>query len=148
MLNIGFGELLLLVALVLILVGPERLPHMMRSMGRMYGKLRRQSDELRRALMAEADLMELSDRRASLRERQRQIQRARGENAEAAARGSGPVVEDPDALEPTVDTAPELELGDTTQAEQALADRAARTLPEGVVPRDRAETAQAGDDGD
>ena len=124
MLNIGFGELLVLVALVLIVVGPERLPQMMRSMGRMYGKVRRQSDELRRAFMAEADLLDVSDRRVALRERQRQIQEAKAQKAEQET--------EPDTS--TVESNPLIQ-GNTEAAEQALAAVEARALPDGVVPQ-------------
>jgi len=134
MLNIGFGELLVLVALVLIVVGPERLPQMMRSMGRMYGKVRRQSDELRRAFMAEADLLDVSDRRVQLRERQRQIQEAQNQKeGERSDEGEAP----PAADTPATETNALIE-GDTAAAERALAAVEARTLPEGVVPQSEA----------
>ena len=127
MLNIGFGELLVLVALVLIVVGPERLPQMMRSMGRMYGKVRRQSDELRRAFMAEADMLNASDRRVALRERQRQIQEAKAQKDEQKTPAATPTAESSTLIE-----------GNTEAAEQALSAMEARTLPEGVVPQGEA----------
>jgi sec-independent protein translocase protein TatB len=133
MLNIGFGELLVLVALVLIVVGPERLPHMMRSMGRMYGKVRRQSDELRRAFMAEADLLDVSDRRVQLRERQRQIQEAQKQkDGEQSDEGGAPPAADADTAAAVANAMIE---GDTAAAEQALAAVETRTLPAGVVPQ-------------
>ncbi len=133
MLNIGIGELIVLVALVLIVVGPERLPQMMRSMGRMYGKVRRQSDELRRAFMAEADLIDASERRVALKERQRQIKEAKQQKQREAAEQ-----EDSSTQEnvPAADVSPTSCEGDTEAAEQALAAIAARALPEGVVPRE------------
>ena len=39
MLNFGLGELILIAAIVLVFVGPQRLPEMLRTMGRIYGKI-------------------------------------------------------------------------------------------------------------
>ena len=47
MLGIGPEELLLVALLALLVLGPERLPKVMRDMGRVVGDLRRTSDELR-----------------------------------------------------------------------------------------------------
>jgi sec-independent protein translocase protein TatB len=47
MFGIGTGELLLLLVLALIVLGPERMPRMARDIGRVVGELRRTSDELR-----------------------------------------------------------------------------------------------------
>jgi sec-independent protein translocase protein TatB len=76
MLNFGFGEILIVLVLAIVVVGPERLPTMLRFMGRQYGKLMRASNELRRAFMLEADrtdsatrTRELKDRRERARQR-------------------------------------------------------------------------------
>ncbi|MFH1463144.1 MAG: twin-arginine translocase TatA/TatE family subunit [Pseudomonadota bacterium] len=58
MLNIGFGEILLIAALLLVVVGPERLPKMLRIAGQYYGKLRRAAQELQMAFMDEGDLLD------------------------------------------------------------------------------------------
>ncbi len=83
MLNFGFGEILIVMVLALIFVGPERLPHMIRWLGRQYGKLMRASDELRRAFVLEADRMDAEQRTADLK-RRRDEARARAEEARRA----------------------------------------------------------------
>jgi sec-independent protein translocase protein TatB len=54
MFNIGPGELMAIAAVALIVLGPQRLPEALRSVGRVVGELRRISggfqDELRRAI--------------------------------------------------------------------------------------------------
>ncbi|HUQ41605.1 MAG TPA: twin-arginine translocase TatA/TatE family subunit [Candidatus Limnocylindrales bacterium] len=47
MFGVGPEELLLIALLGLLVLGPERLPKMMRDVGRVVGDLRRTSDELR-----------------------------------------------------------------------------------------------------
>ncbi|TMC79507.1 MAG: twin-arginine translocase subunit TatB [Chloroflexi bacterium] len=51
MFGIGTGELLLLLIIALIVLGPERMPRMARDIGRVVGELRRTSDELRDEFM-------------------------------------------------------------------------------------------------
>jgi sec-independent protein translocase protein TatB len=58
MLNIGLGEILLIGCLLLVVVGPERLPKMLRVAGRYYAKLRRAANELQSAFMDEGDLLD------------------------------------------------------------------------------------------
>ena len=67
MLNLGFGEILIFSLLALVVVGPERLPTMVRFLGRQYGKLLRASRELRRAFYMEAERVESQERRENLK---------------------------------------------------------------------------------
>lgn len=67
MLNLGFGEIIIASLLALVVVGPERLPTMIRFMGRQYGKLMRASRELRRAFYMEAERVESEERREKLK---------------------------------------------------------------------------------
>ena len=55
MFSFGFGEILIIGVVLLLFVGPDRLPQLMRTAGRAYGQLRRAADEMRRAFMMEAD---------------------------------------------------------------------------------------------
>lgn len=53
--NIGLGEILLIGILLLVVVGPERLPGILRQAGRYYGMLRRTAMDFQQAFMQEAD---------------------------------------------------------------------------------------------
>lgn len=48
MLDIGWSELLLIAVVAILVVGPKELPGMLRSLGRMIGKVRRTADEFRK----------------------------------------------------------------------------------------------------
>ena len=67
MLNFGMGELALLALIALLVVGPERLPLMVRFLGRQYGKLMRASRELRRAFVMEAERVDAEIRSKELK---------------------------------------------------------------------------------
>ncbi len=51
MFGIGTGEILLILVIALIVLGPERMPQIARDLGRVMGDLRRTSDELQRELL-------------------------------------------------------------------------------------------------
>ena len=72
MLGLGPGELLLVLIVVIVVVGPDRLPQFMRGAGRLYSQLRRAADEMRRSLVLEAD-------RQDAEARYEEMQRRRGE---------------------------------------------------------------------
>ena len=49
--SVGFGEWFVLLAVVLVVVGPKRLPSTARQLGKYYGKFRRAADSFKRQLM-------------------------------------------------------------------------------------------------
>jgi len=49
--DVGIGEWFVLLAVILVVVGPRRLPEMARTFGNWYGKFRRVADSFRRQLM-------------------------------------------------------------------------------------------------
>jgi sec-independent protein translocase protein TatB len=84
MLNFGFGEIVLIMVLAIVVVGPERLPEMLRFLGKQYGKVMRASNDLRRAFMLEADRADAEKRAALLRERREQARQRAQEAREKA----------------------------------------------------------------
>jgi sec-independent protein translocase protein TatB len=88
MLSLGFSEMLVVGIVLLIAVGPERLPHVTRTLGRMYGQIRRAADELRRALVIEADRMDEKERLVELRRRRMEAERERKARDAAVAEGA------------------------------------------------------------
>jgi len=64
MFGIGTGELLLLLVIALIVLGPERMPKVARDLGRMVGDLRRTSDELREEFLNADKLIDAAAKQA------------------------------------------------------------------------------------
>jgi len=83
MLSLGWGEIFLMGAVALVVVGPERLPRLLRELGRYYGQLRRAADELRRSFVLEADRQDAEERYAKLQERRAAAAEARKRAMEA-----------------------------------------------------------------
>ena len=60
MFGIGPEELMLVAVLALLVLGPERLPKVMRDMGRIVGDLRKTSDELRTEFLNADKLLDVA----------------------------------------------------------------------------------------
>lgn len=110
MANFGLTEMLLVGILVIVFVGPDDLPKLMRTLGRAYGKVRRASDELRRAFTLEVDRVEAESRAEQIRHRRKELLERRRANLEKAqedgegvARGDLGPAEEPPAEEPPAD---------------------------------------------
>ncbi|BBB32018.1 sec-independent protein translocase protein TatB [Thermotomaculum hydrothermale] len=58
MFGIGFGELLLLLVIALIVFGPEKLPEVAKTLGKFYRQVRDYSDSLRETVERELNLEE------------------------------------------------------------------------------------------
>ena len=84
MLNLGFSEIILIMAVALVVIGPDRLPEVLRFMGRQYGKLTRASNDLRRAFMMEAERSDIEKRAESLRKRREEARNRIAEQRERA----------------------------------------------------------------
>ncbi|MFT7520703.1 MAG: sec-independent protein translocase protein TatB [Kiritimatiellia bacterium] len=84
MLGLGMGEILIVCAVVLVIVGPDKLPQFMRSAGRWYAQLRRTADEMRSALVMEADRQDADERYGVMQERRRQAEEQRRKAQEAS----------------------------------------------------------------
>jgi Tat protein translocase TatB subunit len=58
MLDLGLSELLIILAVALIVLGPKKLPEVARSLGRGLAQFRRASEDLRRSILLEEDSWE------------------------------------------------------------------------------------------
>jgi sec-independent protein translocase protein TatB len=69
MLHIGMSEILLIAVAAIVVLGPDRLPDLMRTLGRAYGKIRGASQELRQAFQLEVDRVDAEHRAEEIRRR-------------------------------------------------------------------------------
>lgn len=101
MLSLGVGEIVVIAALLVLVVGPDRLPHVMRWAGRSYGQVRRAADEMRRALVLEADRQDAEERYKKLQEERARMRAERDAALQATmeARAAGaPAAEEPSGV--------------------------------------------------
>jgi sec-independent protein translocase protein TatB len=88
--DLGLGEMLVIAVLVIVFVGPDGLPDLMRVLGRFYGQMRRASDDLRRTFNAEVARVDADKRRDELRQRRLERERARAAASDAAGEPGAP----------------------------------------------------------
>lgn len=61
MFGMGMPEIILILAIALIVIGPSKLPDMARALGRAMGEFKKATRELRESIDAEAELKEMGD---------------------------------------------------------------------------------------
>jgi sec-independent protein translocase protein TatB len=144
MFDFGFSKLFLLGIVALVVIGPERLPRVARTLGHLYGRLQRYVTQVKSDINREMEAADLgnmksefesaarsfeSEVRTSVREVDQQVRDAQGQieraldvQPQAANEPAGaPAAPAPDAAPPS----PQLELGIEEPAPAAQRDRAA-----------------------
>lgn len=132
MTSLGMTELLLIGVVLIVAVGPERLPKLTRDVGRLYGRMRRAADDLRRALTLEADRMDEEERLRELRRRRLDAERRRKDEASDAA--DGPRAQRPPDAPPEEEGSPEAQSSGAVEPGDGSPE-----IPPGFTPEDWSE---------
>lgn len=121
MFDIGFSELFLIAIVTLIVVGPERLPKVARTLGLLFGRMQRYVSEVKTDINRELKLEELRKLEADMRESARNMEHTMTDEVSRTSQEFKQVaetlqtaVEPPPAAEPTpvaAPVSPQLELG-------------------------------------
>ena len=136
MLVLGLGEILVICLVVLLVIGPDQLPQFLRSAGQMYGKIRRTSEELRRAFTSELDRSEAEERFQKLQERRKQAEEDRKKAMESAGGIARPVLK-PTPADPEKKLEPgQVFLDDDPETPAVRPEPRPTPLPPGVSPEE------------
>lgn len=73
MFNIGFPELLLILAVALLVVGPSKLPELARSIGKAFGQFKRMADDVRDTIDQEVAVEEKKEEIEENKEEKKEI---------------------------------------------------------------------------
>src|SRR5688572_328556 len=74
MFDIGFTELMVIAVLALIVVGPERLPKVARTLGHLFGRMQRYVNDVKADITREMEMEELRKLQSSVEDAARSIQ--------------------------------------------------------------------------
>jgi len=115
MFDIGFSELLVIGVVALIVIGPERLPRVARTIGHLMGRMQRYVADVKADIDREVELEELRKMRDSVQQAatniessvQSELTKAETELNQAAKSAAGEEVTPAPAAEPQVSPAPE-----------------------------------------
>lgn len=122
MFDIGFSELLLIGIVTLIVVGPERLPKVARTLGLLFGRVQRYVSEVKTDISRELKLEELRKLEAEMREKARNMEHTMTDEINRTSQEFKQVAEAAQAAQPATTAAepaheqaapasPQLELG-------------------------------------
>src|ERR1700704_2764440 len=74
MFDIGFSELLVIMVVALIVIGPERLPKVARTLGHLFGRMQRYVNDVKADITREMELEELRKLQSTVEDAARSIQ--------------------------------------------------------------------------
>lgn len=76
MFDIGFSELMVIAIVALIVIGPERLPRVARTLGHLFGRMQRYVNDVKADISREMELEELKKLQASVQDAAYSIQQS------------------------------------------------------------------------
>src|SRR6185295_17860207 len=74
MFDIGFSEILVIAVVALIVIGPERLPKVARTLGHLFGRMQRYVNDVKADISREMEIEELRKLQASMQDTARAIE--------------------------------------------------------------------------
>ncbi|HEY6280205.1 MAG TPA: Sec-independent protein translocase protein TatB [Burkholderiales bacterium] len=81
MFDVGFSEILVIAVVALIVIGPERLPKVARTLGYLFGRLQRYVAEVKADIDREMQMEELKKLQSSMQEAARSVEKTVSESA-------------------------------------------------------------------
>jgi sec-independent protein translocase protein TatB len=76
MFDIGFSELMVIAVVALIVIGPERLPKVARTLGHLFGRMQRYVNDVKSDISREMELEELKKLQASMQDAARSFEQS------------------------------------------------------------------------
>ena len=76
MFDIGFSELMVIAVVALIVIGPERLPKVARTLGHLFGRMQRYVNDVKADISREMELDELKKLQASMQDAARSFEQS------------------------------------------------------------------------
>ncbi|MBC7945096.1 MAG: twin-arginine translocase subunit TatB [Burkholderiales bacterium] len=94
MFDIGFSELMVIAVVALIVIGPERLPRVTRTLGHLVGRMQRYVSDVKADISREIDLEELRKLQSSAREAARTFEQSVHRGVDETEAGLKAIAED------------------------------------------------------
>ena len=120
MFDIGFSELLVIGVVALIVIGPERLPKVARTLGHLFGRMQRYVNDVKADISREMELDELKKLQITVQDAARDFEHSVTSEVSAAETEVHKIAHDMDSTAPPSDPAqpplpaPAAEPGDTS----------------------------------
>lgn len=131
MFGIGMPEMLMILAIALIVIGPKKLPDLAKSLGRAFGEFKRATNDLKESLQAETGL---DDVRSSFKTVDQEIKNAVDSAAKTPAAPPAAPEQTPEAPDPLASVKKAFEGLNRTAAEDAAQEAPAQEAPAQEAP--------------
>jgi len=141
MFDFGFSELMLIAVVALVVIGPERLPAVARTLGNLFGRLQRYVNDVKADISREIELDELKKFKNQFEEAAQSVEsgiRAEVTGAEATFNS---IAAEVDPGEPAAAEAPAPAAAAVPGAPDAMTDVAPAAMSESAIPGTGAEPA-------
>ena len=127
MFDIGFSELMVIAVVALIVIGPERLPTVARTLGHLFGRMQRYVNDVKADISREMELEELRKLQNSMQDAARSLEQSVTQEISATESEFQKLA---DAADPTATPAAE-----APAAEAALVETSVQTPPVSPSPQ-------------
>jgi sec-independent protein translocase protein TatB len=145
MFDVGFSELIVIALVALIVIGPERLPRVARTLGALLGRAQRYVNDVKADIQREVDLDELNSIKSTFYDAAKSVEQSVsqvGEDLQAARESLNQSISGTpeNKAEPTAAQLPAAAAGDETQTASAQMDLGLESKPgaEPAAPKARA----------
>ncbi len=107
MFDIGFSELMVIAVVALIVIGPEKLPKVARTVGHLFGRMQRYVNDVKSDISREMALDDLRKLQSSIQETARSVEQSVNEEVSSAQNEMDRIASDapPAAADPAPETA-------------------------------------------
>jgi sec-independent protein translocase protein TatB len=132
MFDVGFSELVVIALVALIVIGPERLPRVARTLGALLGRAQRYVSDVKADIQREVDLDELKSIRSTFQDAAKSVRESVsqvGEDLHAAGESLNQSISGTAEAEPTAALPPAAAVGDETQTASAQMDLGLESKP-------------------
>jgi sec-independent protein translocase protein TatB len=107
MFDVGFSEIVVIAVVALIVIGPERLPKVARTLGHLFGRMQRYVNDVKADITREMELDELRKLQASVQDAARAIeQTVNKEISSTESQLNSITASAADAVQPVAETSP------------------------------------------
>lgn len=107
MFDVGFSEIVVIAVVALIVIGPERLPKVARTLGHLFGRMQRYVNDVKSDISREMELDELRKLQASVQDAAHAIEQSVSKEISATeSQLSSIATSAADAVQPVADAAP------------------------------------------
>ena len=123
MFDVGFSEIVVIAIVALIVIGPERLPKVARTLGHLFGRMQRYVNDVKADISREMELDELRALQASVQDAARSIEQSVNQEistTEAQLNSIATSATDAAPAPPAVEAAPAAGAAPTPQLEAGL----------------------------